>query len=96
VRLTQLSVRGPLRSSVLVHCDGRNCPRRARARIGRKRSIAFRTFRRRFQPGTVITVRVWKKNRIGKYTRFRIRRGKRPARRDTCLNPRTLKPRNCP
>jgi PKD domain len=97
VRLTLLSVRAPRGSRVMVKCRGRGCPRRTtRARVGRRRTKAFRSFRRRFRSGAVIAVYVWKRNRIGKYTRFRIRRGRRPSRRDRCLHPTRLRPMRCP
>ncbi|MFL5866546.1 MAG: PKD domain-containing protein [Thermoleophilaceae bacterium] len=97
VRLTLLGVHAPKGSKVMIRCKGHGCPRRtSRKHVGRKRAVVFRSFRRRFRAGAVIAVYVWKKNRIGKYTRIRIRADKRPARKDRCLDPVKLKPRRCP
>ena len=97
VRLTLLAVRAPRTSKVLVRCYGRGCPRRtSRRRVGRKGVVVLRSFRRRFKAGAVIKVYVWKKQRIGKYTRFGIRRGRRPSRRDRCIEPVKLRRVRCP
>jgi hypothetical protein len=97
VRLTLLGVRAPKGSKVMIKCKGRGCPKRvSRKRVGRKKAVTFRSFRRRLRAGTVIKVYVWKKNRIGKYTRFGIRRNRRPTRSDRCLDPKKLKPTRCP
>jgi PKD repeat protein len=97
VRLTLLRVKAPRGSKVMVRCRGHGCPRRvSRKRVGRKKRVLFASFRRRFRAGTVIGVYVWKKNRIGKYTRFGLRRNRPPTRRDRCLNPNKLRPMRCP
>jgi hypothetical protein len=46
--------------------------------------------------GTVITVAVRKGNLIGKHTRWLIRGGMLPKRKDLCLYPRRNRPARCP
>lgn len=85
-RIRLLTVRAPVCSRVTVRCRGRTCPlRRATRLIGRKR-IRFRAIeRRRLRAGVRLEVLVSKRDRIGKYTRFRIRRDRPPSRLDACL-----------
>jgi hypothetical protein len=55
-----------------------------------------RIFRRQYlRAGVRLEVFVTKRGMIGKYTRFRIRRGKAPARLDRCLVPGVKKPVRC-
>jgi hypothetical protein len=96
VRVTLLRVRAPKGSKVMVKCRGRGCPRRTTRSHVRKRTLTFRSFRRRFRVGARIQVYVWKKNRIGKLTTFKIRRKRPPSRSDRCLDPKKLKARRCP
>ncbi len=96
VRLKLLGVVAPRGSKVMIKCRGHGCPRRTTRKRMRKKKLFFASFLRSFRAGAVIRVYVWKKNRIGKYTTFRIRRNRRPARRDRCLDPNKLKPRRCP
>ena len=58
--------------------------------------LSFRRFERSLRAGVKLEVKVYKPGLIGKYTSFRIRRSKLPARVDACLNPRTLKAMTCP
>jgi hypothetical protein len=98
-RLTQLTVRAPRGSVITVRCRGRgrSCPRRvSRKRVGRRRRATLRSFRRRMRAGTVLAVYVRKTGFIGKYTRFRIRRRRAPARMDRCLVPGRRRPSRCP
>jgi hypothetical protein len=97
-RIRVLSVsRAPVCAVVRVSCRGRSCP--ARRRLVRHKgrvALRFRRFERRLRAGTVLVVRVSKGDTIGKLTRFRIRRGKMPARRDRCLFPGESRGRACP
>jgi hypothetical protein len=87
-RLRLLSVsRAPRCARVRVSCRGRSCPAKRASRFMGRDSLRFRRFQRRLRAGTVLTVRISKGDSIGKFTQFRIRRGKRPARRDRCLRP---------
>jgi len=97
VRLDQLSVRAPRGSALEITCRGRDCPfrralRRMRGRSAVVRSVVGRTLR----AGTIIELRVTQPGKIGKYTRFIVRRGSKPARIDRCLVPGRSRPARCP
>jgi PKD domain len=97
VRVQVLSVRAPRKARILVRCRGRGCPVRTQRARGRSRGgVRFRRFERSFRAGIRIEVLVTQSGRIGKYTRFQIRRRRPPARRDLCVGARTSKPRSCP
>ena len=106
VRIRRLTVNAPPGSSVRVTCHGRGCPfkrarqtvsMRARAgvlpatRLARIRRLEGRTLR----SGAQLRVFVTRSDVIGKYTRFRIRKGKPPARIDMCLVPGNTRPGSC-
>jgi hypothetical protein len=96
-RVTLLSVRGPAKARVLVRCHGHGCPVRSmRARIGRSRKLRLRRFERRLRAGTLVEILVTGPGRVGKYARFKVRRGKPPARTDACLAPGSSRPTACP
>jgi hypothetical protein len=97
-RVRVLSVlRAPRCSLVRVSCRGRSCPaRRVNSRYMGRRPLRFRRFERRLRAGAVLTVRISKNDLIGKYTQFRIRRGKAPKRRDRCLRPGETQGSRCP
>lgn len=108
----RLAVRAPRGSLILVRCRGRDCPVRRsrrlagggepkptlvlRGKVGEDRVRRFEALERRFRAGTVIEVLVWRANRIGKYTRFVIRRGGAPKRVDRCLRPGAEHGSRCP
>ena len=95
VRVTSLDVQAPPGARVQLRCRGRGCPyRRAVGRAAGR--VSFRRVRRPFRAGTVFEVSVTKPGTIGKYTRFRIRRGRTPARVDRCLRPGVARPVTCP
>jgi len=107
IRLRLLSVNAPFGATIRFRCRGRGCPFRRRSRVvertkGTKKTASAGTVRfRQFGPrllraGAVISVRVTKPGSIGKYTRFKIRRGRVPARRDRCLTSATAPPIRCP
>ena len=97
VRVQILSVRAPRKARILVRCRGRGCPVRTQRARGRSRGgVRFRRLERSFRAGSRIEVLVTQSGRIGKYTRFQIRRRRPPARLDLCLGPRGSKPRSCP
>jgi len=96
VRLRRLAVRAPVGSTVRVSCRGATCP--YRGGTGRMRSdlLVVRRMPGRFlRVGTIIEMRVTRPGKIGKYTRFRIVRGRRPARVDRCLVPGRARPARC-
>jgi hypothetical protein len=103
LRVLDLSVRAPEGSSVEMRCGGPGCPR---GRVAMRtdvpaglpastRVIRFRGVKRRLRSGAVLKLLVTKRGHIGKYTRFRIRRGKVPSRRDLCLAPGIERPVTC-
>jgi hypothetical protein len=51
---------------------------------------------RLLRAGATLRVLVSSPGSVGKYTRFRIRRGRVPARRDRCLPPGGTIPIRCP
>jgi PKD repeat protein len=106
-RIRRLTVNAPPGSSVSVRCSGRGCPfktakqtvsMRATAqglpasRITRVRRLEGRTLR----AGAQLKVFVTRSDAIGKYTRFRIRKRKSPARLDLCMVPGSTRPGSCP
>ena len=101
-----LSVRAPrgalVRVTVTPSCRRlRHASRRCRvlhaaATVGRSDAIDFRGLARAYRNGTVIVVRVWRADLIGKYTRFTILRGRAPRRVDQCLVPSATHGSRCP
>jgi hypothetical protein len=85
VRFRRLTVRAPICSRITVRCRGQGCPVRRSTRVMGRQAMRFRAFERILAPGTVLEVLVKKRDRIGKYTRFLVREGRPPARRDLCL-----------
>jgi PKD repeat protein len=99
VRLRVLSVRAPSGTRIVLRCSGATCPVRSVVRIVRpgRTLVRFRMMeRRRLRAGVVIRIAVTKQNRIGKYTRFVLRRNAAPARRDTCMRFGATRPSACP
>jgi PKD repeat protein len=106
IRLRLLSVSAPVGASVAFRCRGRGCPFHRRNRTVKSKGSAtsgapgvvrVRRFRHRLvRAGAVIKVLVSSPGSIGKYTRFRIRRGRVPARQDRCLLPGSTDPISCP
>ena len=96
-RIRLLSVRAPISASIFVRCLRRGCRRRSvRQGRGFGRTVRFKRFERRLAAGTIIEVRVGRRDVIGKFTRFRVRRGRRPARADRCLRPGESRGTPCP
>ena len=96
-RIRLLSVRAPICSLVRVACRGRGCPaRKVQRRFAGRRSVRFRRFERRLRARAKLTVSVSRGTLIGKQTRFRIRKGRAPLRRDLCLMPGESRGSRCP
>jgi hypothetical protein len=105
IKISLFTVLAPTGARVTVSCHGRGCPSAPQsivARAGRHRRraatvlISFARFERSLRVGAVLEIRVSRQGQIGKYTRFTVRRGKLPARLDTCLSPGGVKPMSCP
>jgi hypothetical protein len=103
-KLRLLSVDAPPGARVIVVCRGRSCPFRSSARSARTgsevhaaRILRFRSLeRKQLKAGVVVTIYITKPGLIGKFTQFRIRKGKPPTRIDSCLAPGTTKQTRCP
>jgi hypothetical protein len=96
MRVDRLAVRAPSDAKVRLSCAGRDCPYRVKTVEPEKRVLRFRRLERRLRSGTVLKLFVTKPGTIGKYTRFRVRRGRAPTRKDACLLPGSSKPEPCP
>lgn len=97
IRVQRFTVAAPEGVSVIVRCNGPRCPRRRYARlVSAKRLLRLRPFERRLRPGVVLQVFVIRPGAIGKYTRFGVRRGEAPSRRDRCLAAGARSPSPCP
>jgi hypothetical protein len=100
VRLKGLLVRTPAKATVRVTCQGRKCPKGARAasrRTSKTQRLRFKKFERSFRGGTLITVTVTRSGYIGQHTTIKIRSGQRRyIRRDRCVMPAASKPVACP
>jgi hypothetical protein len=91
----------PAGAKITVRCKGRGCPIKTarRVAVSSKRGAAtveFRGFERSLRFGVTLEVLVSKPGKIGKYTRFAVRRGKLPERVDMCLDLAGVKPMVCP
>ena len=96
-KLSIVSVRASKGARVRLSCKGAGCPKRvAGARLTRTRTVRFPALQRSLRAGARIEVFVSAANRIGKYTRFVIRKGKPPKRTDRCLATDGRKAITCP
>lgn len=96
-RVRVLSVRAPASATIVVRCRRRGCTRRSTARgRGMRRAVRLKRFQRAFRAGTIIEVLVGRVDAIGKFTRFRIRSSRSPARKELCLLPGASGGSQCP
>jgi hypothetical protein len=105
VNLSLITAQVPPGARVRVTCRGSSCPTASESRLvvssnGRRRAgmvvVAFRRFERSLAAGVILEIKISKPGRIGKYTRFMIRRGKLPTRVDGCIDGAGLKRIACP
>jgi hypothetical protein len=96
-RLRRVSVAAPPGATVRVACKGRSCPYRSRTSVVSKRSSSLRLslLERRLRAGVKISIFITSPGTIGKYTSFKIRRGKAPRRFDRCVHYGSTKPFPC-
>jgi hypothetical protein len=100
-RIRLLTVLTPKGSQVRANCrTRRRCPstgfsRRASGKLP-VILVHVRAFERRIRVGAVVGVWATKRNRVGKYTRLRMRPLQAPARLDRCVVPGHAGPRRCP
>ncbi len=104
VRIALFTVLAPVGARVSVTCHGHGCPPKTQSLVVAAKNkakggtvlVSFGRFERWLRAGAVLEVRIFKAGQIGKYTRFTVRRGKLPARVDTCLSSSGTKPMTCP
>ena len=101
VRVRRLSVQAPPGARTRIVCLARRCPRRGirQSRIasaGPLRAVRFKRFQRRFSAGASISIYITKPGKIGKYTRFKVRKAKPPTRMDACVAGTARRPSACP
>jgi PKD repeat protein len=104
VRISRFTVEAPIGARVEVRCRGGGCPRRGQVRKVHElkkhprptRLLRFRRFERRLKARAVVRIFITKPGAIGKYTSFRVRKGKAPKRRDLCMLPEAKLPSPCP
>ena len=96
-RIRLLAVRAPVCSRVTIRCRGRGCPFRRKTRLKGRKPLRVRALQgKQLRAGAQLEVLVSKRDRIGKYTRFRIMRGRPPRRMDRCLPFGETRGRACP
>jgi hypothetical protein len=102
-RIRALEISAPKRARIEVQCSGNGCPRKRQTKVASLAPVArsaalvrFGRFERSLRAGVVLEIRITQTGRIGKYTRFRVRRGRAPSRIDRCLMPGKRTPVTCP
>ncbi len=95
-RIQTLSVRAPAGAQVVVQCRGDRCPGARITKLSGRKPVRFRSLERFLPAGTKLVVLVRRGDLVGKYTSFRIRRGRVPKRTDGCLFPGTSAGVRCP
>jgi hypothetical protein len=94
--IRMLAVRAPRGARALVRCTGSECPVKRVEKVAGRSRVRFRPFEEWLDAGVVLEVFVRRGDRIGKYTRFKIRSNRVPKRADGCLRPGTLRRAACP
>jgi PKD domain len=95
-RIRVLEVRAPRGAQAVVRCRGRGCPvKRVKKAVGRA-PVRFAALERLMPAEVLLEVLVRRADRIGKYTRFKLRGNRRPQRADGCLWPGTARMAPCP
>ena len=100
IRVRRLTVNAPAGARTAVQCRGPRCPFRLRGYVHRAAAAAGvltvrRMYGRVLPAKTVLQVFVTRAGAIGRYTRFRVRSGKPPARLDRCLVSASRRPVSC-
>ena len=93
-KLTRVTVRTPKGTRIRIRCTGRGCPYKRKAVAAKL--IGVRSLQRTYRASAQIEFLVTEPQKIGKYTRIRMRRGKAPLRLDRCVMPGETKPVRCP
>ena len=107
-RIRRLTINAPPGTGIKVRCNGRGCPFKRVLHTISARMVAGRALPptrllrvRRLEgallrPGVTLRLFVTRSGAVGKYTRFRILKGKPPSRTDMCLVPGNGRPLSCP
>ncbi len=103
LHLKVLSVEAPAGANVTVVCKGTGCPVRTLSRAvvrpkGKSTGLPVLTFprlQRALPAGVALEIRITEAGRIGKYTRFAVRKGRLPLRSDACVSSTEPKPIPC-
>ena len=85
-KITLLSVRAPRGARVSVQCSGGRCPRKSMQRPARG-TVRLKPYERFLRAGLKLTIRIGERGLVGKHTMLKIRAGRAPARRDSCMAP---------
>lgn len=94
--VSRLAVRAPRGSTLRLTCHGRGCPYRRATMRSRHGLVVVRSLHARtLAVDTTLSLSITQGERIGKYTRFRVRRRGKPARVDRCLVPGKGAPSRC-
>ena len=104
ILIRRFTVSAPVGTAVAIRCRGRGCPFRSQRRMVVREREASRVAllrvrrleRRRLRAGVVIRVFLTKPGAVGKFTEFKIRKRRVPARTDRCLVPGSARPVPCP
>ena len=91
-----LMVRAPRGARVLVRCRGEGCPLTRVSRVVRRARMRLKAAERLMPAGVTLEVLVRRGARIGKFTRLKMRRDRRPKRKDGCVWPGTAEMAPCP
>jgi len=101
-KVTLVTVKGPTASRLVTRCaPSSKCPYGQHARLipgpeGSSRTVRIGALERSYRAGATLRVYVAKPGFVGRYTSFRIRRGKQPKRYDRCVLGLELEPVGCP
>jgi PKD repeat protein len=95
-KVERLSVRAPSGTDVAVTCRKKDCPFDEKVRAVKLVRVGFPAIEESLKPGVVIKVFATDPDKIGKYTRFKLREGKSPKRTDRCLEGQSRDPIKCP
>ena len=101
VRVRLFTVKAASSATVITRCSGHGCPfrkiaPRPKGQATASRRLRLRAVERWLPSGVRLVVTITRPGEIGKYTRFKIRRLKPPARVDRCMRPDSPRPVRCP
>jgi PKD repeat protein len=91
-----LAVRAPQGSRVSVRCRGKGCRLKPLSKVVGRGRLRVKAAERLMPAGVALEVLVRRGDRIGKFTRLKLRDNKRPKRTDGCLWPGTAQLAPCP